>query len=420
MTSIVFTLPRSFEPAEFLTSRLQLRADDARWLISTILRKTANRDTDPWGCVRLDSRILRRVMGDQNPEIIRALEQGAIETAGYYAGVKCKGYRLANRYLGDRCVRVPCVDPRLIHRIEQERQRQETEDRQPLWLPIHHALDAEQRRLTIDPAANAILATLPDHCRLCQDVLVSRLRHREYPFSVSTTGRVFNAITGLKRELRRALRIGGEPLGGVDIVCAQPALLALEMTRNTPSNGLKGAATYKHTAETLSPASPPPVSFPDPDASSARDFDLFASLVFGGRLYEYLMEATGFDRDTVKQRFLVDVLAKRGTYPSTVERAFSVGFPSVSTFIRAVNHRDHADLIRRLQGVESWLVVEQVAPRLVGCVPIVTLHDAIYSTVGNLPAVEEAFQSVFHAIGFSLALKREGGRLVAGVSIDKD
>jgi hypothetical protein len=261
-----FTLPRSFDPSEFLaTPRLQLRADDARWLVSTILRKIANRDTDPWGCVRLDSRILRRIMyAPMVTDVIRALEQGAIETTPYCAGIKAKGFRLAKRYLADCCVRRPVVDPRLIGRLEQERQRLDAEDRQSHWLPIHYRLEAEQRRLTIDPAADAILATLPEHTRLCQNVLVSHLRHREFPFSVSSTGRVFNAITGLKRELRRALRIGGEPVGGVDIACAQPALLALEIARHAPSNGLKKLSTYKHAGplSMLALAPLPPLPWP--------------------------------------------------------------------------------------------------------------------------------------------------------------
>ena len=71
-------------------------ADPARWLLSVILRKTANRDTDLWGCVRLDSHILRRIMGNQSADIVRALEQGAIDTAPYCAGVRCKGFRLAS------------------------------------------------------------------------------------------------------------------------------------------------------------------------------------------------------------------------------------------------------------------------------------------------------------------------------------
>ena len=76
---MTFTLPRSFDSAGFLPRHILLCADDARWLVSTILRKMANRDTDPWGWTRLHSTILRRVMGNHTCDIIRALEQGAIE-----------------------------------------------------------------------------------------------------------------------------------------------------------------------------------------------------------------------------------------------------------------------------------------------------------------------------------------------------
>jgi hypothetical protein len=86
--TITFTLPASFDPLEFLTARLQLHADAARWLVSTILRKTASRETDVWGLARLDSLILRRVMGRESTDIIRALAQGAIETADYPNGFR--------------------------------------------------------------------------------------------------------------------------------------------------------------------------------------------------------------------------------------------------------------------------------------------------------------------------------------------
>jgi hypothetical protein len=395
-----FDLPQSFDVEEFLiTPRLQLHADDARWLVSTILRKTANRDTDLWGCVRLHSRILRRIMYEPTMgDVICALEHGAIETLPYCAGVKAKGFRLAERYLGDRCVRVPAVDPRLMDRLEQERQRWHDEQVQCAWKPIHYLLDADQRQVTIDPMADAILAALPERSRLCQDVLVGNLRHREFPFSVSTTGRVFNGITGLKRELRAALRIGGEPMGGVDIACAQPALLALEITRNSPSNGLKKLGTYKHRGAPP-PSAAPPLLLPDADA--------FASLVASGLFYESLMDATGLPRDRVKLAFLRDVLAKRGRYPSDVEQAFREAFPSVHAFIRSVNRHDHGDLIRHLQHLESWLVVEQVAPRLIGRVPCLTLHDAIYSTLSSLPTVEAAFAETFEALGIRLKVKTE-------------
>jgi hypothetical protein len=237
---------------------------------------------------------------------------------------------------------------------------------------------------------------------LCQDVLVSNLRRREFSFPAGSTGRVFNAITGLKRELRAALRIGGEPVGSVDIRCAQPALLALAMAQKSPLMGQNG---YQHISIAAHPS--PACSSDSAAAVLAPDSSAFANLAVSGSLYETLGSLTGLDRETVKVAFLRDILAKRGHYPSAVEQAFSVTFPTVYGFVRWVNRRDHGDLIRLLQRLESWLVVETVCPRLIGRVPVVTLHDAIYSTQHDLAAVEGAFRDAFAEIGFSLSLKRE-------------
>jgi len=397
MIAYYFTLPASLDVTTILPPRLLRRADDARWLVSTIIGKTANRDTDPWGCVRLHSRILRRVMYEPTlGDVIAALVSGGvIETFDYTPGERSRGFRLTARYLADRSQRVLAVDPRLLDRLSEERKRLDAQRRREHWQPIHFQLADEQRRLSIDPAADAILTTLPDHCRLCQDVLVNRLRHREFSFSVGETGRVFNSITGLKRELRRAVRVDGEPIAGVDIRCAQPALLALEMVRAIPSCEPFELGTYKDTP--AGPASLPPAS----------DLSRYVDLVLSGRLYEVLMQPTGLDRDVLKVMLLRDVLAKRGRYPSAVEDCFRRNWPEVYRFVREVNRHDHGELIRRLQRRESWLVIEQVAPRLVDRVPCLTLHDAIYSTRPALPTVRAAFDAAFEAIGFRLALKTE-------------
>jgi hypothetical protein len=402
MTRYTFTLPKSFQPAEFLPPRLLTRADDARYLVSQIVHKTANKDVDPWGCVRLHSDILRRVMySPTEPAVVEALEAaGAIETAPYYAGVKAKGYRLAKRFLGDDSVQVRATDPRLIARIEAERQRQQTEEQRNRWLPVHYTLDREQEAVTITKDADAILERLPEHTRLCQHVLVSRIQRREFPFSVSSTGRVFNSITGLKRELREALRLDGEHVGSVDIRCAQPALLAFLLCQDYPANGLLRLSTYKH-----APLSMP--LFPAPACPTA-DVLTFSELATAGILYERIIEATGLARDEVKLSFLRDVLAKKGRYPSVVESAFRDAFPTVHRIIRAVNRHDHGELIRLLQRAESWLVVETVAPRLIGRVPIVTLHDAIYSRRREVGTVADAFHETFKDLGCSMGLKVEG------------
>ena len=105
-----------------------------------------------------------------------------------------------------------------------------------LQLPIHDQLAEMQRGLTILPTADLILEGLEAKAQLCQSVLVENIRRGIGRSTVSKTGRCFNWVTGLKRESRRTLRLLGEPIGGVDIACAQPALLGVLMRLATAKN----------------------------------------------------------------------------------------------------------------------------------------------------------------------------------------
>jgi hypothetical protein len=392
--TIHFTLPSSLQVADCLPTKHLTYADDARYLISTIVCKTAVKDVDEHGYARLSSDILRRVMYQRTqPAVVRALvDAGVVETAPYFTGVKHKGYRLHKRHLRDRSVRIRCTDPRLAERIAREHARLQDQELKT-WLPVHYQLAHEQEGLTIGPEADEILDALPDHCRLPQSVLVDRLKRRAFNFTVGTTGRVFGNFSNLKRELRAAVRLHGQELGGVDIVSSQPALLAALLLGKFPANGPNQLPTYKIPC-------PLPLTTPFPSPC----LQAFAALVLGGGFYEQLVLATGLDRSTVKLAFLRDVVAKRGRYPSEVEQAFRSAFPSVHSAIRAINRDDHCTLIRTLQRLESWLVVEHVASRLLGKTPVVTLHDAIYCQRREVATVADAFREVFAGQKMEIAL----------------
>lgn len=412
MTMPTFDLPRSFHPTECLPGRLVIKADYARWLVSTILRKMARGGRDTLGLARLHSDILYRVLGRDVAKIVQALEAGhAIETTPYRPGAQTRGYRLAHRFLDDRLVRVPCTNPVLRGRLAREAERMEIAAKQARtrWQPIHHALDAEQRSLSIDgPAADAMLDGLDNpHAKLSQDVLVNDLKRRAYRFSVGTTGRIYNSLSSLKSELRGAVRLAGDGIGCVDIKNSQPAILGCLLAPPQVSQKV-----CKHRCTPL-PSVPLPSSAPCLSASVLASCLLssvaaFRDVASSGTLYDHLADLCGLPRAEVKRRFLVDVLAKKGRYPSEVEDAFRSEYPAVWSAIQEVNHDSHCNLIRLLQEAEAWLVVENVAPRLVGRVPTVTLHDAVYSRADKLAVVEAAFDDVFAALGFRLALKREG------------
>ncbi len=235
--------------------------------------------------------------------------------------------------------------------------------------PIHHTLATLQNDLQIDGAeSKAILHTLPAESNPfdVQGVLIQDVLDRRFRLTVGNYGRVANSITSMKREIRSALRCAGMPLSGVDISCAQPCLLYLLICfcqKNVPS----------YIAAPWLPLLPPVV----PCSSLA----LFGAACLSGELFGILgmrLRDAGIDwsRDTVKKRFLADVLAKKkanaagAEYSSAIENIFRAEFPGVWRFIKSVNQDDHARLIRILQQLESWLVIEQVCGRFVQRHPV--------------------------------------------------
>ena len=427
--SIHFVLPASFEPAEFLPARPSSGREAGCWLVNILTKKSASESVDHNGYARLDSRILQRMMSKRNhPQVTNALIGGGVidRDESYRTGAYCKGYRLSDCYLRDQVKFVYVMDSQLIRRINEENLRWQ-QVQEARCLPIHYILAEQQQDLRIDARAIDAVAELEEFARLSQDLVVHRLLKGQLPFSVSITGRVFNGISNLKRELRQHVRLAGKPILGVDICCAQPALFVILMSpgpareafllaadiwcRRISRSGVELAQTLNTLAEAVALLSrPSPVV--------GHDFGHFEDLVLQGCLYERLIElceaaGLGVDeasaREDVKKLLVRDVLAKKGQYPSAFEDLFRAAFPSVHRVIRWINsgHGGHARLICLLQRFESWLVIENVAPRLINEIPIVTLHDAIYSEPGNTSCVVDAFEETFSDLGMKLRVSAE-------------
>lgn len=133
-----FLVPASFQPMKFLPAGLRNRADDARWIVSTVARKMAYGDTDEEDYARLHSDILKRVMAKRNyAAVARALvEQGVFDPlAPYQAGWRSYGYRLTGKYLADRPKPVKAKNKAIINRIIREHLRIEQEQRRH-WLAL--------------------------------------------------------------------------------------------------------------------------------------------------------------------------------------------------------------------------------------------------------------------------------------------
>lgn len=424
-------LPYGFDPVTLLGSclRTPADADRVRWILNLVLRKQAHHDTDAYGYTRINMEILRRQIGQPASRLCRAItDKGVFETSPHIAGVRSRGYRVGDSLLDLEARRARLVEPTLVERIGRELEELQKQ-REVTWLPIHHQLREIQQLLTIIPEAHTALAALASQSRLCQSVLVGNLERRHPSFSVSNTRRVFNGLTGLSRSLRTFVRLDHEPISALDLRNAQPAMLALLLH---PSEA-KGPSEYKtrflgclSSSSSPLPADRSSVSgllasfrhrFSSHSFAVLDDYWSFLDLVRSGDLWSHLIAlclSAGVPlpngdaaRDHVKRLLLRDVIAKRGRYPSPFERVFAEAFPSICQFVWWANAEHHATLICVLQRIESWLVVENVAPKLVGRIPIVTLHDAIYSRTRDRPLVHQAFEDVFKELGCRLGLKEE-------------
>jgi hypothetical protein len=422
LKSFRFQQPATFEPDEILSPNHCKHGDSARWFGHQVLQKEARGEVDEDGYARLHSKILRRVMGDDYASLIKSMVSAdwLEPPAPYSVGEWSKGYQLSDRCCEDHVRWVSATDPRLIYRIEREWERLRQE-RQVAHLPIHRDLEQIIRQhLTITPDAAQIVAALEPNARLCQESLVADIRSRDIRLTVSRTGRCFTPFTGLGRTVRPSLRLDDEQIAGMDICCAQPSLLSYLLN---PTPFAVGNGTFSEDYLQLIESCPFPLT--------GSDVGYFRDLALNGTLYETLIDlcgAAGIElpngeplqqrrrrghrgsppnnpRDAVKLLILRDVLAKRGNYFSAFESVFEKAFPTVLRFVRWVNQNSHCTLIRMLQQFESWLVIQNVAPRLVGRIPILTLHDAIYGRKSDLPVVEAAFDETFSDLGFRLSLK---------------
>ncbi len=420
-------VPEGFNAAECLPGAMLVRADSAHWLLDTIIHRACIGRYDEDGFVGVDSRIARDMMGRRMWPAIRTALSGPWldeQVRPHIAGVRCRGYRL-NPQLSGGIRRVQLTEPGLCERLRRfMAEYQATQESE--MLPIHAQLREAQCSLTIRPEADAVLNELVGPAHALQSALVATYRNRRLPFSVAFgTGRVFNSLTGLKSDLREHVRLAGQPIGCVDLSGAQPALLGLMLTR--PLGPLFPFEWVKRRANI------PPYPFPHWLASSRAvadrvvsllsdlfslhrlvDVDTyeFSELACAGSLYEYLVDAChaagvslrGEPRRWVKKRVLVDVLNYDGSYKSDLARVVGSKWPSVLAVVHRAN-ASHRTLIATLQRLESRLVIELVAPRLVERVPIVSLHDAIYCRLPDQPAVVEAFEETFAELGFRLSLK---------------
>jgi len=398
-----FILPADFDAASSLPRSLNRQLHAAEWLVNSLLRKVANGQKGP---VPMQAQFLKRMMGDNYAWLIMALADAKVvnRVGAYEPGRRSFAYTLHERFANSPHVRKAVINKPMRKRLSAlQTDRQEAQRR---WRkPVHLELMRRQNALQIhgDEGRAVLAAESGSNPFDSQGVLIRDIEDMRFRLSVGNCGRVSNSITSIKKTVRPLLHIDGTRLAGVDLQCAQPALLGLLIQVVCGQAKTHNIVWYLADLPSLSPP-------------SLVTFAPFFAAVHGGFLYETVQDLLEPkpDRDELKRRVMRDVFAKRGRYPSAVEDAFRSLFPAVHSLIRQINRQHHATLIRQLQRMESTLVIEQVSGRLMKRhqdLFLVTLHDAIYGRESEVHVIEAGFQETFDMIGYRIPLKTECQRI---------
>jgi hypothetical protein len=454
-SEIVFLLPSSFAATDYLKGPLAKRTDCLNYLVSTILRRQATgAGHGNHNFVTLNASELNKIMAkdDAHAVIEAAVNGGAIEIDKHYVkGCFSRGYRLNERFINDKIVRVKPTGKRIMRALERQRNEQ----------PVHHKAPQKTSKLiqqmtdqyhkleiNIDQARE-LISRLPEDSNPFdrQSVIIQDLVDKNFIVFPTQWGRLYNNISGLHSLVRPALSYRGARLHSVDVKNSQPAFLGLlaqrsHLTRNqhhpvTPTQTIPcphNTNPGNPAQPTSSPANPvtrTPGNICLYDSENPLecppDLALFISEVSEGRFYEsflaeldrnrvtvptvkYARTRRKMERQDVKDGFMMHVLAKKGRYRSEFRNIFAKRYPAVDAEIRRTNQSDYRNLIRELQRLEADFVIHNVAAGalLLPSKPLVlTLHDCIICGEGETDLIEGEFERGFREIRYRMKLTHD-------------
>ena len=449
----VLWVPASFDAPSMLQADMQDRADGAHYLLDLILRKRMKGAADADGFVPLHAQLLRKQLGHRvSLPLIRELERiEVIEKrtwpdgrAMYQVGRQCSRYRLLPPYATDAVRMVRLEDERIV-KVHEEWRR----ERQCPKSGVHAFLDrwVQHTGIAVNPARRIIRQTP----KLAQDAAiwfaaVDMITSRECPTSVCRMGRYHSIFTRIPRELRTCLVIDRqmEPLVSLDVSNCQPLLIGLIVgiyaaagkplrarlrkgslfkraraapyrvvqgnKRNTGARG-SPALILRADSGVLRQVDPATGIAPAP-AFLKNDAVRYLELCEKGTIYDELRRALGMkSRDAVKDRFVK--MAGKPDWSRRFDSGFAALFPSVTRVMKQIQKNDYRQLARLTQNVEATLVIDSAVRRLMQLrnpnMPILTVHDSIFTRPKFLPIVRDSLSDVFREIGLGVTLKSEQG-----------
>ena len=331
-----------------------------RYLFHLIYVNKVIRRIDTTEYVNLHAQTFKRIVWNGDAVRYWAVKSGLVQCDNYYEkGKKSLGYRL--------CPELTERTWRLIRRNSKAivRNLRKTEDeRSPVVRWLTKNLDR-------------IEAVVPEGLSWLDELALQAVNEGCVAFNPEDEfGRRYHSnLTNLRSDLRKCLRVDGQPLVQIDISNSQPLFQAVVTER-------LGVAcpAYKRACEE-------------------------------GRLYEFLGDKTGLTRARTKQQMMSSVFFGRNDSRSRTKRAFRKHFPEVAALLDKIKADDHAELARLLQRAESDFVVRTVCDRLRRKRPkmfVATIHDSIVTNSReNAETILETMREEFVKLNIAPKLEIE-------------
>ena len=243
---LLVSRPKSLDIDTMLPPSLRHKIDEALYLISLLIFKTAHGMVDANGYTNLNFDILSKIMNNRTLRQIKGslLANEVIQCDGIWIpDIKSLGYRLHPKFCNDTAITSIIKDRRTRRALDRYHVRKLAES-EALWLPVHHELNKQKNLIEIDmdqaneaiqklepkvkrkPKAGSDPEQTTRRTKLAQSSLCQSIHNKSNALKVGTTRRVYNCVTSLSREIRPALRYKGEQLASVDIRNSQPALFS--------------------------------------------------------------------------------------------------------------------------------------------------------------------------------------------------
>ncbi|AWM39836.1 hypothetical protein GobsT_17940 [Gemmata obscuriglobus] len=419
--------PHDFDPLNFLPAALRRQSDAARVLVHQIeFRRLDKRHrADEW--VTLQAKYLRNVVGVDHCEAIRdcLASEGVISVKrSFVVGQKSFEFKIGPRFQNSMFRRFPITDKFLLRRMGKHLGRTGPKADCPTELALYSWL----KGLTID--ADGARDYVRAHGGAAEWVrqktlTVDMLAERDLWFTRDRFGRIHTNFTNLWSGLRRFLSVGGSPLVEMDIANSQPlffGLLAMVKWRSSQEASSQcqqdveecrnnsGRITNVNSKSILSP--PPLLSLYDAGIhhgnirrSLPPDLAEYLGLVERGDFYEHLMRKarlTWAKRSQFKDSFFQHVFYAKRVYRNPIANVFRKEFPTAHAVLTAIKKSDPRDAPHKMQQLEADFVIGTCCRKLSAdhpAVPLLTLHDGIWTTPDHIGLVRRTVQDEFAKLG---------------------